>query len=86
MLSDLLSLAHTTVTRLQDFNIERLDSACVGMSVALAAHTLDSYIYDPTRHPARLSFKPQTGSGVMRDRVVRSALIASHNSDAGFQH
>ena len=41
---------------------------------------------DSTRHPARLSFTPRTGSGVMRDRVVRSAVIASHNSDAGFQH
>ena len=40
---------------------------------------------DSTRHPARC-FTPRTGSGVMRDRVVRSALIASHNSDAGFQH
>jgi hypothetical protein len=84
VLSDLLSLPHTT--RMQDFNIERLDSACISMAVVLAAYPLDSYIYDPTRHPARLSFTPRTGSGVMRDRVARSALIASHNSDAGFQH
>ena len=72
VLSDLLSSAHTT--QLQHFNIESLVSVCVGMSVALAAYSSHQCIHDRTRHPARLSFTPQTGSSVMRDRIVRSAL------------
>ena len=70
----------------QHFNIESLVSVCVGMSVALAAYSSHQCIHDPTRHPARLTFTPQSGSSVMRDRIVRSALIGSHNSAAAFQH